>query len=460
MVNRRSFLTGLGALGIGSAGAAASLGAHSQSMGSGSTSRKIEADLATPIIGPRMNLNKARSVMDELKLDALVLGQGVNVYHATGENPITTRMGHPPGMFAIVPRRDDLPISIILSSFTYYYQLSDVITPNDFAIYQYTAPGKNTESSEAAPLHIFPDRKIARLDDIESRRASLTQLAAAEILATPGTTSAFAAAFKDLGLMSANIATDTPSIQPMLETLSEKISVVDADLPLRRIRPVKSDLEIALMRQAANANAEAALAAVRSIRAGATYRDLRSIFYAEAALRGNNGVFMVVDRICSEHYDAPFRDGQSFLIDAVSHGDGYHGDYGRTVFLGEPSAQMAKVTSTIGKAWDEVRHALKPGMRFSEIRELGQSTIKKLGGNYTVSFSPHSVGLYHTDHVGQSGANPHREDIVLEKGMIISVDCPLLESGFGGSAHLEDLTLITADGSEPINKVGDQIILI
>ena len=42
--------------------------------------------------------------------------------------------------------------------------------------------------------------------------------------------------------------------------------------------------------------------------------------------------------------------------------------------------------------------------------------------------------------------------------MFISVDCPLMEAGSGGTAHLEDLTLIREDGSEPIHDTGNQII--
>jgi Xaa-Pro aminopeptidase len=99
-------------------------------------------------------------------------------------------------------------------------------------------------------------------------------------------------------------------------------------------------------------------------------------------------------------------------------------------------------------------------MRFSEISALGQQTLKKLGADYVVPFTPHSVGLYHTDHVGTANPAAFREDPVLEKGMILSVDCPLLAAGMGGSAHLEDLTLITETGSESINDSGDQTIVI
>ena len=39
------------------------------------------------------------------------------------------------------------------------------------------------------------------------------------------------------------------------------------------------------------------------------------------------------------------------------------------------------------------------------------------------------------------------DGLVLAENMIISVDCPVRNVGLGGSAHLKDLTLVTADGA-------------
>jgi Xaa-Pro aminopeptidase len=457
MMDRRSALTGIVATAGATALATASLGAEQKA----SATASLAPDM--PILGPRMNMVRAYEIMERLNIDALVLGEGLNLYHASGYWPLTSRMGHAPSTFAIVTRNDSQPLSVVLSSFTYYYQMADVHRSQDYPVYIYTAPagpiGEDGEP-EAAPLMVFRDRKEIPMDAVESRRASLAYAAAQDIGAWAGAKYAMAKALKDLGLSKATLAVDHPTVQALLSEAAPDATLIDADTALRRIRPIKSDLEITLMRQAATANSEAALAAVQTVRAGATYRELRSTFYAEAARRGNKGVFLVVDRVSADLYDAPFRDGQAFLIDAVSENQGYHGDYGRTVFIGEPSKSMEKATSAMGQAWTEVRHALKPGMRFSEIIAYGQQTLKKMGADYTISFTPHSVGLYHTDHVGMAGAAAFREDTMLEKGMIISVDCPLLESGVGGSAHLEDLTLITADGSEPIHDVGHQTIIV
>ena len=120
---------------------------------------------------------------------------------------------------------------------------------------------------------------------------------------------------------------------------------------------------------------------------------------------------------------------------------------------------MRRVSELTGRSWDHVRENLKPGLRFSEVRQMGRDALKKMGADFSISFTPHSVGLYHSDHVG-SGGSPPREDIVLEKGMVLSVDCPMGATGMGGSSHLEDLMLITDDGAEPINDIGSQVVMV
>jgi Xaa-Pro aminopeptidase len=213
------------------------------------------------------------------------------------------------------------------------------------------------------------------------------------------------------------------------------------------------------MRASPTINIESAHAAVKQIGAGASHKDLRRAYYAELAKRGANGVFMVVDHVTDEQYDADLSAGQAFVIDCVGDYQGYLGDYGRTVFIGEPSKSALQAQKTVGKAWDHLRTKLKPGLKFSDISSLGQKAMFEQGTTYRVPFKPHSVGVFHSDHLG-NGTSAPREDIILRPGMIISVDCPVMETGIGGSVHLEDLMLITDDGAEPIHDIGQQAIHI
>ena len=456
-MNRRHVLGGLAATGaaglVSPAGAAAAAESARLRMG---------VSVPPPILGPRMNFEQADKVMAELGLDAIVLAGGKNVYHATGLDLTATKMGHTPGVYALITRNRDQRLSLIAPTFLYYYTIAMDHRHSDFPAYLYAAPGaEDTEDAELGldELPLYPDIEREPLDFIETTRLSIVERAVRSEAARPNLKYALAKALKDTGAARGRIATDVQPVIRNVTEAAEEATVVSADDALRRIRPVKSDVEIQLMRYAAQANAEAALQAASTVRAGADVRELRAVFFAAAAARGMRGVFMVIDRVSSPTYSATLREGQCFSIDCVSEYMGYHGDFARAIYIGEPSKHMQKVSELTARSWDHVRENLKPGVKFSEVRSMGQEALRKMGADFSISFSPHSVGLYHTDHVGTMGSPP-REDIVLEPRMVLSVDCPMGATGMGGSSHLEDLMLITEDGAEPINSIGTNVVQV
>ena len=454
-LNRRNLLGGLAA--TGAAGFVSSARADSEP-----PRLRMGVSVPPPIPGPRMNFEQSDKVLAELGLDALVLGGGKNVYHATGLDLTAPKMGHTPGVYALVTRNPNQRLSLIAPTFLYYYTIAMDHRHSDFPAYLYAAPGaEEAEDAELGleELPLYPDLEHEPLDFIETTRLGIVERAVRSQAARPNLKFALAKALKDTGAARGRIGAD---IQPVIRNLSEaaeEATVVSADDALRRIRPVKSDIEIQLMRYAAQANAEAALQAAATVRDGADVRELRAAFFAAAAARGMRGVFMVIDRVSSPTYSATLRDGQCFSIDCVSEYMGYHGDFARAIYVGEPSRRMQKVSELTARSWDHVRENLKPGVRFSEVRRMGREALRKMGADFSISFSPHSVGLYHTDHVGTMGSPP-REDIVLEPRMILSVDCPMGATGMGGSSHLEDLMLITEDGAEPINSIGTNVVRV
>ncbi len=52
------------------------------------------------------------------------------------------------------------------------------------------------------------------------------------------------------------------------------------------------------------------------------------------------------------------------------------------------------------------------------------------------------------------------EGLVLEKDMILSVDCPILDTAMGGTVHLEDLMRIADDGATPIHDVPPNVFVV
>ena len=453
-MNRRHLLGGLAAAGASGFAAPARADASPSRL-------RMGVSVPPPVLGPRMNFEQADKIMTELGLDAIVLGAGKNVYHATGLDLTATKMGHTPGVYALITRNQDQRLSLIAPSFLYYYTIAMDHRHSDFPAYLYAGPGEEVEDAELSldELPLYPNLEHEPLDLIESTRLSMVERAVRAEAARPNLKFALANALKDTGVSRGRIAADLQPVTRNVTQAAEQATIVNADDALRRIRPVKSDVEIQLMRYAAQANAEAALQAASTVRAGADVRELRATFFAAAAARGMRGMFMVIDRVSSPTYAAELREGQCFSIDCVSEYMGYHGDFARAIYIGEPSKTMQEVSELTGKSWDHVRENLKPGLKFSDVRRMGREALRKMGADFSISFSPHSVGLYHTDHVGTMGSPP-REDIVLEPRMILSVDCPMGATGMGGSSHLEDLMLITEDGAEPINSIGTNVVRV
>ena len=216
-----------------------------------------------------------------------------------------------------------------------------------------------------------------------------------------------------------------------------------------------------LMQLASRNNVAAAVATAAAVRELGSTGAIRERFYAEAMRRGNQPVFIVVDGSSSEIADDPIREGQAFSIDCVSTCLHYHGDFARTIFVGEPHPMMRRGTTAVFNAWQEIRSRLRAGMRFADVQRIGRETMKKQGADFTVNFTPHSVGLWHTDHPRPSVVEGRTiEGLVLEKDMILSVDCPILDTAMGGTVHLEDLMRIADDGATPIHDVPPNIFMV
>jgi Xaa-Pro aminopeptidase len=268
---------------------------------------------------------------------------------------------------------------------------------------------------------------------------------------------------KESGIVKGRVAVDDMRIAHLLQRIgvADNIEFVDGDNLFRRIRYIKSEPEIALMRVAGAKNAEAALATARSIEKGMSFAEIERRFLAECALRGNAMSFIIAGVTLGFLPDAEVVPGKPFLIDAVSNFQQYHGDFARSVVLGEPSKEVIKRANAQQAAREATFSILKPGTKYSDIQAAGYAAFKKAGGNPdTLIVNPHSLGLQHTDQP-YDDTNPWRggEDIVLKAGMVITVDLPYIEIGFG-AGHNEDLMLITADGYEAMNSEEEPLVIV
>lgn len=421
--------------------------------------------------GPLMNLDRAYQVMADEGLDGLVMAHPTNVFHVSSYYDHVTIRHDAPASYVLLSRNPALPPALVMSQFLYYYSFADNRIEAPVEPFLFTGwdsriadiRGLSFESEpKATPPFVFADMGLAPQPGYEKNRLDRMAAALAKTPASASAEWALLKAARALGLDRGRIGYDHAIVAGGYQKTGMAAETVFAENTIRKIRMVKSRRETELMRLTSQINTDAALAAVRQARAGASQSDLRALFFAEAAKRGNAGLFMQIDTVMADLSDATFKEGSVFAIDCVSLGFHYFGDYGRTVSLGEPSRSMKRATDAISFAWDAVREILKPGVRYSDIQRIGRGSLKKKGYDFDVAFTPHSVGLAHSDEPGRGGSSDYwvKDDIVLQENMVLSVDLPIRQSGIGGSAHLEDLTLITKDGSEQINTIGDRLVMV
>jgi Xaa-Pro aminopeptidase len=444
--DRREFLTG-------TALAAVATAAPGVTPSGASPGRAAPAmpDLSFLQTEPLLHRERATRLLEASGLDALVVSAPANVHYCTNHWPLSSRMSVTGACYAVVPRLATLPVTLIAPLFSFYYTMMDDGLPRGVVGLVHT-PEADTPALT----------RYLRLDDDatpsprERRRRERTEAARPF---EPDARRALGRALREAGATRGRVGIDDLALAAELAAVSDAVTTVPAADLLRHIRYVKSPAEIRLMRIAAAENAAAALAAARGVREHPTLRGLRGRYFAELAARGGAGVFMVVDMSSSVAYDEPLRDGQWLMIDCVGHFANYHGDYGRTLCLGEPDAAGRRAASALSVAWDDIRTGLRPGMSFAAIRSRGAAALARHGYDYSVGFNVHSVGLWHSDQP-RAGLDGRPVDLVLEPGVVLSVDCPLTHAGLGGSAHLEDLVLITAAGAELLNDPGERLIVV
>ena len=467
MVTRRGVVAG------GLATGAATLGAGFFSgTAAANTGRQATVNPIIEQVDGRLLVNKPRAyeVMDREGMDGLVALDPLNVFYLGNFLGFYVKIRSPYPSFAVLPRAEDKPSILIVGNLdTWELVNGDREYPEIIA---YTAGGpKNWEAysdpniwdKEPQPGMHWADFWVWHHDNLserEERWAAVERKYKDDV--SPSPEYALGRALKESGLDTGKVAVDDMRIANVLDRVGlKKVTCVDGDNIFRKIRMVKSDIEVAHMRNIARVNQAATFAALKRLGPGATNKDISRLFMQEAAIRGAKPVWMQAGTTGGLE-DGAIKAGQSFLVDAVSEINLYHGDIGRSVVYGEPSKKLIQRTELLRIGWQAVFEAMKPGVTYSELQKVGMNAMKKSGlpQMHETIIVPHSVGLQHTDESYRDGL-PFvvKDDHVLQENMVLTVDFPNLEPGWG-SCHLEDLVVVTKDGAEALGSMDGSLIVL
>lgn len=414
-----------------------------------------------------VNEPRAREVMAREGVDGIVALDPVNVFYLGNYIGYEQQKLRAIPSFAVMPRDPKQPTVLVAAGSDLMFLANGdreypEIVPYTFpaGLDAYLAGGDWSVEPQAAPLGPRPGIADA-LQPRERRWESYRERLATRAAATPEW--GLVRALELAGLARGKVAVDDMRIAEVLRALGRRqVTCVPGDNTFRKIRVIKSEVELGHMRAVARINQDACMAMLRQVHRGTTKDEIDRLFMTEAAKRGAKAIWIATGTI-GGLTRGEVVEGEPMMVDAVSQRNYYHGDFGRTVVLGEPSKELAACMRSLRIGSETVLEKGRPGMKFSQLRALvGDAMAKAYAGSLPIRFAvgPHSVGLQHTDQPYRDGL-PFvvADDLVLEENMTLTVDLPTSLLGWG-AIHFEDLLVVTKQGLEPLATADGPLVQV
>jgi Xaa-Pro aminopeptidase len=148
--------------------------------------------------------------------------------------------------------------------------------------------------------------------------------------------------------------------------------------------------------------------------------------------------------------------GDFVTLDFGAYYKGFISDITRTVAVGEPSAKLKEIYDVVLEAQLRGMDGIKPGMTGKEADALTRNYITEKGyGEYFGHSTGHGIGL----EVHEGPALSSKSDIILEPGMLVTVEPGIYIPGLGG-VRIEDDTQITETGNETLTHSTKELIIL
>ena len=251
---------------------------------------------------------------------------------------------------------------------------------------------------------------------------------------------------------------------------SSQVSVKDISQIIDQMRLVKSDEEIAILRQCGlwgsivHENLQHSMVAGKSEHEISRLAEEKTYLKIEDEALSNKSLSRM-----SVH--ASFRSGTRTSMPhaamggrKLSQGDilvtycqgklsGYMTELERTMFLGEPDDEKKSYFGIVRKAQLIALGLIEPGTRCSQVDEaVNEFFIKQNVFQYSQHHQGHGLGIeFHERPFLDTG-----DDTVIQSGMVFSVEPGLYIEGLGGFRH-SDTVLVTDSGAEILTPYPSEI---
>lgn len=304
-----------------------------------------------------------------------------------------------------------------------------------------------------------------------------------------GSIATVADAFIDLRLQKANVGCeigphDRPGMSlPFLHSLKTSLPGVsweDSTDVLKKVRAIKSPLEVAKFRMACDITCNAFKLALDFARVGMSEKEVGQIIAMEMAKASPDVcvnhpwvIFVHSDGRGPSAYDGipseyRFKKGDTIYIDGGFIHQGYGADIIRCGVFGEPTDDQLAYYNASRDANMAAVHGAKPGMKGKELYRLWADKVCELGFEHSLKsqkaadwdFLGHGLGLA----VHELPLLNSKCEDVLEPGMVLSIEGNVFDQFPFSKTRIalknEDNVLITETGSEWLTPLENDLRVI
>lgn len=387
-----------------------------------------------------VNRERAAAIMREHRLDAIVTMTPENLTYLT-DFPLLHGCLAETKVYVVFPAAADQAPSIVIPRNSVDMLTSSPSTVDDIWLYGnfflFEDQGWQPQTGEERRLHAALRRPHHKLDQ-----------------------EALQACLKARGLDQGRIGFDEkalpqPQVFERFKALVPRAEVTPAYSILRKIRMVKTPEELRRMRIAAKANEAGARGVFAAARTGVPETELARAYYTALSRADAQPHHLSIG--CGRRHGFPngeptdyrLQPGDVIRFDADCVHQWYFNDIARNAVVGEPSHKLQACHAGVVAGLQAAAAMMRPGVKASEIFRAGVDAVRKNGiPHYDRHHIGHAIGCvcYDDPLIGPGDHTP------LEEGMVINIETPYYELGFGG-AHVENTFLITKTGCEPLHTM-------